>query len=648
MKTKVLFIIFVFFFLLPFSFWRTYPFKYVSKPIASCKYSPWSTLWPDCKIPLPILKPSEYKKYLNNLTYRRIYTVLRWASYKYGWDQWYGSHEWVDIATSLWTPVYSIWNWRVVYAWRKWARGKLIVIQYKIWSRYIYADYAHLSKIFVKFWQYVKEWQEIWEVWHTGNSRWNHLHFQIDIYQSISHHPFWFYGSCKNWKSIIQITNSNACLPELEKYTIDPLLFLATNGAIIKWNVYQTKKPVKKISRKNMIPYEEIRKQMLKEFLRTHKFTFHFPNFWVYTLWRYGYFTITLKDNKWRNYKDILPGDLKIIYDSKYFSAVSPRVLKILDWTRKVTFLPKKSGSTFFTVKLGNFVIYQKAIRILKPGQIIQPKYADIFTIPNVPYIWYPAWGILLFKDKDYLNLINVPFKWTFYVTSKNKTITFCKAPPIIKYLNFFHCSADNMAKTLKFTYKDTIYGILVFKFFSNSNKSDYLIVKDQSWKILTSKEVWFQNIKLTNPNSPYAKDVYQACKKWLCLGLVDKGYIWVDKKLSKYVMKNLLRNMLLLLGKKVKIHTSVSEKFQYVTRKQFVEYLFALLWIKIKDYHQIPKYIDIRNEDKKFINEVIYLTRLGFFWKDRFANYHFQPEKYITVWEALYLTDFLLSKYLK
>ncbi len=637
-------IIALFVFLPFFSFWRTYPLKEVSKPTVKCKYSPWSTLGPSCKISLPKLTPADYKKYLNNLTYRRIYTVLWWATYKYGWDQGYGSHEGVDIATSLWTPVYSIWPGKVVFAgWKKW-RGKVVVIQHKVNWKYIYSNYAHLNKIFVKFWQYVKEWQKIWEVWHTGFSIGNHLHFQIDTNEWISTHPFWF-KYCARWRSTMQITNDNKCLNELTHNTVDPLKFLATNGAIIKAISKQNNKP-KIISRKNMISYEEIRKQMVKEFLKTHKFSFNFPNAGVYYLGKYGHFTITLKDRRWRSYKDILPDDLKIIYDKAYFSSFYPRVLKIVNGTRKVTFLPKKTWATFITVKLWDFVVYQKAIRIVKPGQTIQPYAWDILTFPKILYVSYPARWINIFKDKSYLNLVKVPFKWTYYLSSTTNDVIFCKAPTNLRFLNYFQCNALNMTNQLAFSYKDTIFGLLVFKFFSNTWKPTQLVIKDSRWKVISkSQKLYFHKIKLTDPRSEYASDIQQACKMWLCLGLIDKGYIWVDKPLSKYQMKQLLRNFLLVFGKKVKLNLNSKEKYQYVTRKEFIENTIKLLWIKIKNYSKIPKYIDVRNQPKEFQNLVIYLTKLWFKWKDRFAKYHFQPDKNITVWEALYFAKFMIKK---
>ena len=628
-----------------FSFWRNYPLKEVSKPTASCKYSPWNTLGSNCKIPLPKLTPADYKKYLNNLTYRRIYTVLWWATYKYGWDQGYGSHEGVDIATSLWTPVYSIWPGKVVFAgWKTW-RGKVVVIQHKVNWKYIYSIYAHLNKIFVKFWQYVKGWEKIWEVWHTWFSIWNHLHFQIDTTQSISHHPFWFW-SCAAWRSIMDIVNNNKCLGELSANTVDPLKFLASNGAIISQISSSSQNNPQVISRQNMISLEEIRRQMIKDFLRTHKFSFNFPNAGVYYLGKYWNFTISLKDRKWRPYKDILPGDLKIIYDKSYFSSFYPRVLKILDWTRKVTFLPKKTGATFITVKLWDFVIYQKAIRIVKPGQTIQPYVGNILTFPRFLYVGYPAWGINIFQDKNYMNLIKVPFKWTYYLSSTTNDVLFCKAPTNLRFLNYFQCNALNMSKQLAFTYNDTIFGLLVFKFFSNTWKPTQLVIKDSRWKIISKSNIlYFHKIKLTNPRSVYANDIQQACKMWLCLGLIDKWYIWVDKPLSKYQMKQLLRNLLLMFGKKVKISLQPSDKYSYVTRKEFVQDVIKLLWIKVKDYSEKPPYIDVKNQPKNFQNLVIYLTKLWFKWKDNFAKYYFQPDKNITVWEALYFVKFMVTR---
>jgi len=435
-------------FLISSSYAWTYPIKQLSKPTAKCKFNLWKNLWPDCKINLPKLTPKDYKTKTHDMFYRRIYTVLWAATYKYWWDQMNWTHLWIDIATSKWTPVYSIWDWKVVFVWHKWWRWNVIIIRHKFKWRYIYSNYAHLSKILVKSWQYVKEWIKIWDVWSTWHATWNHLHFQIDKNQGSYHHPFWFRSRCTAWHSIMQIVNGTACLWELLKNTVDPLEFLSTNWANINFQVpsiNHIEKVVKqkKITRKWMKSFEQIQEEMIQDFLRTHKFSFKFEKAWVYELWEYGHFTITLKDYRWRTYTDILPADLNIIYDKRYFSALYPRGLKILDWKRTISFRTKKTWITFFTVKFWKHFIYQKTIRIVKKWTYIIPKYSNIITLPWTKHIGQSYWGLNIFQDKGYINIIRVPFAWTYTIYGKN--IKLSKAPTNIKNLRYFKYNAYNI-----------------------------------------------------------------------------------------------------------------------------------------------------------------------------------------------------------
>ena len=95
-----------------------YPLQEVSK--LDCRFENFSDLSSNCKQKLPILKTKDYKKYSEKNggynDYTRYYTVLWWASYKYGWDVWNGWHQWTDIATAEWTPVYSMADWKVITA----------------------------------------------------------------------------------------------------------------------------------------------------------------------------------------------------------------------------------------------------------------------------------------------------------------------------------------------------------------------------------------------------------------------------------------------------------------------------------------------------------------------------------------------------
>ncbi len=625
--------------------WWSYPLHEIAKPIASCKFNLWKNLWPNCKIPLPKLTPSMYKSKSKDIYfYRRIYTVLWMWSYKYGWDVMHWSHPGVDIATSEWTPVYSIGTGIVVRAYHEIARWNVVVIQHKVDWKYIYSNYAHLSKILVRVGQKVNQNTKIWEVWHTGNAYWNHLHFQIDTNQGTWEHPRWYH--CR-WHTISAIVNSTICQKGALKNTLDPLAFLATNGAIIKYTVTQKIRKQPKISRKNIISREVIQKQIVEEFLRTHKISFHFSNAWVYYFWKYGSFTIWLKDMRWRNYNDILPDNINIIYNKSFFSAVSPIWIKIIDGSRKVTFIPKKTWTTFFTIKMWNQFLYQKTIRIVKVWQTLQVKHGSIITFPRNKYIWQPVRWINIFQDAWYMNIIKVPFAWRYRLTSSTKDVVFCKAWTDIKYLNYFKCNIYNTSKWITFSYKDTIFGLLVFKFYSDSGKPTKLLVQDEQWKTVSqSRTLYFKPIRFVDTRSVYNPYIISACKKWLCLWILDRWYFWNTKKVSKTYAKYILANMMNYLWKKVKYTIPSIDNTEYVTRWEFVDYVFKMLWLKIKNYNEIPTYIDVRNQPKELQNDIVYLTKLWFSWKDRFAKYHFQPNKVITEQEALYFVEFLLEKF--
>lgn len=627
----------------------SYPIKELSKPTAKCKFDLWSNLWSDCKITLPKLTPSEYKTKLNDLYYRRIYTVLWTATYKYWWDKMQWTHLWVDIATSKWTPVYAIWDGKVVFVWTKTWWWKVVVIQHKVNWKYIYSNYAHLSKITVSNWINIKEWTKIWEVWSTWNSTWNHLHFQIDKNQSIWNHPFWF-KNCWKGQDIFSIVNWNSCLSSVIKNTIDPLEFLANNGANIDFEVHdipEEQKKEERIQREWMKTREEIRREMIKDFLRSHKFDFSFEKSWVYELWEYGHFTISLKDWRWRPYRDILPWDLKIVYDTNYFSAVSPRSLKVLDGSRKVSFKTKKTWVTFFTIKLWEDVISQQTIRIVKKWSYITPAHGEIITLPGKKYVWESSWWINLFQDKGYIKIIKVPFAWTYNISADNMKL--CKAPTNLNTLNKFECNAYNMYDDFNFSYKDTIAWLLVFKYVWQTKWTWKIYVKDLKGNIITeSRNIYFNDIKLVNNNTQYKSVVENACKNWLCLWLSHNGYIWNERDINQAELKYMLRNFLLYFWKKTSTNISYTDKNKKITRIDFIEEVFKTLWIKVKDYpSNNTNYIDVKNLPNEIEDSITYLNKLWFSWKDKFKRY-FQPNKNITTQEALHLLNFLLEKYKK
>ena len=209
-----------------------YPLKQVSK--LECRFTEFDKLSTNCKQDLPILNTKDYKKYATQNwgynDYTRLYTVLWGASYKYGWDVWHWGHLWTDIATSKWTPVYSIANWKVILAKFDNMEWNMISIEHHIRWKYVVSNYFHLSALYVKKWDIISVWKQIWKVWSTWNSTWNHLHFQIDL--DTPYHPYYYdYNKCPY--SYYKITETGICFDEMAKNTLDPLLFLETKWYIL-------------------------------------------------------------------------------------------------------------------------------------------------------------------------------------------------------------------------------------------------------------------------------------------------------------------------------------------------------------------------------------------------------------------------------
>lgn len=241
-----------------------YPLKEVSK--LECRFDEFSTLSKDCKEQLPVLKTKDYKKYIKKdwgyNSFTRLYTVLWGSSYKYGWDVWNGGHQWVDIATAKGTPVYSIADWIVIVAKKDPSWWNVISIQHTIRWKVVVSNYAHLAKMNVTKWKIVKVWTRIWDVWSTGNSTWNHLHFQLDLEHLF--HPFYY-----SWKTCpygyYEITEKGVCFDELARHTLDPLRFLESEWALLD-NIQVNSIAVKKEDAKSTAPEKkEQTKEVVKD-----------------------------------------------------------------------------------------------------------------------------------------------------------------------------------------------------------------------------------------------------------------------------------------------------------------------------------------------------------------------------------------------
>ena len=207
------------------SFW--YPLKQVST--LECRTQYFEDMDESCKINLPIIRWANYAAYMNNTTYRSIYTTLRAAPYSDTWNQEIWAHAWIDIATARGTPLYSIGNWVVYSAGWNSSYGNLVRIKYIYNWEIVYWVYAHMDTIEVEAGQVVTRWQRIWTVWNTWNTSWAlgwyHVHFEID--KDNGWRPAYSYTNCKDLdKWHYKIIQNGLCRTELFKYQYDPIKIL--------------------------------------------------------------------------------------------------------------------------------------------------------------------------------------------------------------------------------------------------------------------------------------------------------------------------------------------------------------------------------------------------------------------------------------
>lgn len=153
------------------------------------------------------------------------------------YNEYVGSHPWVDIVPEMkWQDVVSILDGKVIKTWDDGAYGKYIIIEHQnvphpddlAIQTTLYSSYQHLSSVWVAIDDRVSEWTVIGKTWNTGNSFWEHLHFQIDRKEA-PFHPYWPFtwaevkaaGTTFTWGVNIWLWADKA-----KMYTVNPLIYL--------------------------------------------------------------------------------------------------------------------------------------------------------------------------------------------------------------------------------------------------------------------------------------------------------------------------------------------------------------------------------------------------------------------------------------
>lgn len=617
----------------------SYPIREISK--VECRFNNFSLLWDDCKMNLPILKTQDYNKYKNDYSlYRRVYTVLWWSSYTYGWDVWNGGHSWLDIATSKWTPVYPITSWKVVVAWFLAWWWNTIKIEHTLNGKKIYSNYAHLSKINVWVWDNVSIQNIIWEVWNTWNSYWNHLHFQIDL--SNSSWP-WYRKNCqiKDYNSIV---NWWACFEELNQNTTDPIYFLETQWA----NIKLSNSNFEKISKEWLISREEILRREIQEFFKNYNISIGLTNFWWNTLINQNSnFRIKIIDKKTKKlFNGNLPDSLNFKYNSKELEIFPSWILAIENWYRDFTVNSKKPWKITIWVYVWEIFFKNISFGVFDNKSSILPTSWSFYG--NTKIVSWDIWKwIIVFSDKNKLNILWVKFDWKYSITSKDKDMFFCvktvKNMSELSYNFNTNCELKDFKKETIFDYNNSINWLLILNYIKSWNNISTIQVLNNKKDIILSKNTSSILPKWIDKNHIYYNEIIQVLEKWIISWLKD-NYILQDRELNEYDAKNMMLKYLYFIKNTTwnlkideKINSLLSynaDKYKILTRIEFINF--------ISSYYDFPLYTGESISYRDIKNE-IYKQKISniFNWntyKDSFWNNYFQSDKKITKWEWMYI----------
>lgn len=176
--------------------------------------------------------PNTLEKTAHKFTVVYLWTYISWDVREN-----VGSHPGVDIIPEIPNQnVYNILDGIVFKTGEDGAYGKYIIIEHKnaphpddlSKTTTLYSSYQHLSDVKVSVWQVVLEGSVIGKTGNTGNSFWEHLHFQIDK-QEAPFHAYWPFtgaevkseGTTFSWGVNMWLGREKA-----QMYTINPLFYL--------------------------------------------------------------------------------------------------------------------------------------------------------------------------------------------------------------------------------------------------------------------------------------------------------------------------------------------------------------------------------------------------------------------------------------
>lgn len=632
-------------------FW--YPFAQIAKP--SCRKEAWSTLDDSCKIPLPRIVNANYELYKNDSQFRRIYTVLWWGTYDYGWDIGLGSHLGVDIATSAGTPVLAIADGEVeksdlVSGW-----GNVVTIKHILADKtIIYSNYAHLSRRIVSKGDIVRLGQNIGEVGNTGNSYGNHLHFQIDITNQL--HPY-YYTSCAKGKNPMNIVNAWECRDFLINHTIDPIVFIETGTMSVipptaKLIQAIKNKPTIIIEKQSIKSREDILNEEAEEFLKSYTIGVNLPS--RGTAAAIGTpmeFNIEARDFNKNLITKSLPGaGVKITVDSKKATAFPDNFTQLYGGVRRISITPKTPGPIEIVFSIGKKEIARKRIYGIAKWSTVVTNDSEALTTKK----WYIG--------QEY-DLYVSPLVHGWYYVGKNTYAEKYRLETIKGKAKFClkvpqagtSCDSSMVVEMIEFSKKDTPEGYFATRIIPLAPGNIEIRVtrvgqlSGKSFKISTEIPIGLDR------RHTYYDTIMSGLNK--NLWKTRSGFVGQDQELTTEMTKEFIlrvldyrilkagtntgKKQLAINNRELFLRNAKSLESKTWGRGAFAEMLLKSM--RISTVKSEPIWMDENGMYQDTISTL--RIKYGFEWQDQFGKRYFQSDKKITIAEAMYLAEEIMKQ---
>ncbi len=598
---------------------------------------------------LPKITGADYKKFKDDTTFRRIYTVLWWATYDYGWDVGVGSHLGVDIATSAGTPILSIGEGTVIKAGKSNGWGNYITIKHTLADQtIIFSNYGHLSLLNVVAWDIVTRGQKIGEVGNTGNSYGNHLHFQIDITDQL--HPY-YYVTCGSGKNELALVNQGDCRSYLIANTIDPIALLETGNISTMTPTAATieaikDKPILIIEKNTIKSREQILNEEAEEYLKSYNVIVDLPiNGATTNLGKFYNFNIRAQDfNKNPSSKNLPGTGVKIFVDTKKWS-VFPQAITILEQgSRSIQFTPKTTGPIELSFMLGSREIARKTIYVMPKWQAIVTKKIEIRATTR-PYLWeeYDMYISPLTEYGSYVG--NSPYNERYILEVTKGKAKFChQLPP-----KWGTCDPTQVVESLEFGANETPIGYFATRMIAMNGVPVEISVrlKDKKEPLTRNKITVINPLGIDRRNIYYDAIIAGLGKNWW---KTKTGYIGQDQTLTTDMVREMMHRILAYQMLRAGNDSSKKQAAKLATElfrrnsgnlpdKNWTRGDFADLLLKALRIGTIKR--DAVWTDEKWVYQDTMATlrsKYKFRWQDQFGERYFQVDKNITIGEALYL----------